>query len=75
MFVQLCVKDTVFYYHGSWAVSKLKLKSEIAEYIAVSLLTVLIDLPFDIVGTKYLHFVWHDTDPNVGKCFSFCLYF
>lgn len=59
--------DTVFYYHGSWAVSKLKLKSPIAEYLAVGLLTVLIDMPYDIIGIKYVHWIWHDTDPNIGK--------
>lgn len=30
-------------------------------------MTVLIDMPYDIIGIKYLHWVWHDTDPNIGK--------
>lgn len=48
--------------------SKLKLKSELAEYMAVGLMTVLIDMPYDIIGIKYVHWIWHDTDPNI------CLY-
>lgn len=59
--------DTVFYYHASWAMSKMKLKSAIAEHLAVGLMTVLIDMPYDIIGIKYIHWVWHDTDPNIGK--------
>lgn len=31
------------------------------------LLVVLIDLPYDIVGIKFLHWTWHDTDPNICK--------
>lgn len=58
--------DTVFYYHASWAMSKMKLKSPIAEHLAVGLMTVLIDMPYDIIGIKYLHWIWHDTDPNIG---------
>lgn len=57
--------DPVFYYHAAWAMSKLKLKSDLAEYIAGGLLIVLIDLPFDIIGIKYVHWIWHDTDPNL----------
>lgn len=59
--------DTVFYYHASWAMSKMKLKSAIAEHLAVGLMTVLIDMPYDINGAKYVHWVWHDTDPNIGN--------
>lgn len=66
--------DTVFYYHASWAMSKMKLKSAIAEHLAVGLMTVLIDMPYDINGAKFVHWVWHDTDPNIGestRCFFF----
>lgn len=59
--------DPVFYYHSSWAMSKLQLKNPIAEHIAVGLMTVLIDMPYDIIGIKYIHWVWHDTDPNICK--------
>lgn len=47
--------------------SKMKLKSAIAEHLAVGLLTVLIDIPYDIIGIKYVHWVWHDTDPNIAE--------
>lgn len=56
----------VFYYHSSWAMSKMKLKCQYAEHLAVGLMTVLIDMPYDIIGIKYLHWIWHDTDPNVA---------
>lgn len=59
--------DPVFYYHGSWAMSKMKLKSHFAEFMAVGLMTVLIDMPYDIIGIKYVHWIWHDTDPNICK--------
>lgn len=55
----------MFYYHASWACSKLKLKCQLAEYVAVGLLTVLIDMPYDINGATYVHWIWHDTDPNI----------
>ncbi|KAL6042534.1 EXPERA domain-containing protein [Balamuthia mandrillaris] len=32
---------------------------------AVGLLDVIIDVPFDILGIKFLWWTWHDTDPNV----------
>lgn len=25
----------------------------------------LIDLPYDITAVKYVHWTWHDTDPNI----------
>lgn len=64
------VIDPLFYYHASWAVSKLKLKSELVEYMAVGLLTVLIDMPYDIIGTKFVHWIWHDTDPGLCKLYQ-----
>lgn len=57
----------MFYYHASWTVSKMKLTSALARYLAVGLLVVLIDMPYDIIGIKYLHWVWHDTDPNIAE--------
>lgn len=59
------LQDPMFYYHASWACSKLKLKSQLAEYVCVGLLTVLIDMPYDINGATYVHWIWHDTDPNI----------
>ncbi|XP_059615115.1 uncharacterized protein LOC132260789 [Phlebotomus argentipes] len=55
----------VFYYHACWAVSKLKLRCGLVEHLAVGLLVVLIDLPYDIIGAKFVHWIWHDTDPNI----------
>lgn len=47
--------------------SKMKLKSQLVECMAVGLMTVLIDMPYDIIGIKYVHWIWHDTDPNICK--------
>lgn len=62
MFLSL---DTVFYYHAFWAVSKLKLKCQWTEHIAVGLLGVLMDVPYDITGVRFINWTWHDTDPNI----------
>ncbi|XP_025419960.1 uncharacterized protein LOC112690216 isoform X2 [Sipha flava] len=32
----------------------------------VGLNVFLIDLPYDIMGIKFVHWTWHDTDPNLG---------
>lgn len=61
------LSDTVYYYHASWAMSKMHLKNNFVEHMAVGLMTVLIDMPYDIVSIKYVHWVWHDTDPNICK--------
>ncbi|KAG6457988.1 hypothetical protein O3G_MSEX010600 [Manduca sexta] len=53
-----------FIYHAAYAVSKLNLP-RYAEPFAVGLLTVLIDIPYDIVAVKFVHWTWHDTDPNI----------
>ncbi|GAB0089641.1 uncharacterized protein DMENIID0001_042170 [Sergentomyia squamirostris] len=55
----------VFYYHSSWAASKLKLRCPLVEHVAVGVLVVLIDIPYDIIGAKFVHWIWHDTDPNI----------
>ncbi|XP_042193279.1 uncharacterized protein LOC103182226 [Callorhinchus milii] len=36
-----------------------------AEPFAVGLGSLLIDIPFDIMGVKLLWWTWHDTDPNI----------
>ncbi|CAG9558255.1 unnamed protein product [Danaus chrysippus] len=54
----------VFIYNAAYAVSKINLP-KYAQPFAVGLLTVLIDLPYDIVSVKYVHWTWHDTDPNI----------
>jgi len=53
-----------FYYNASVAISRLKLSSWV-EPFAVGLFVVLIDLPYDITAVKYVHWTWHDTDPNI----------
>lgn len=53
--------------------SKLKLKCGYVEHLAVGLMVVLIDMPYDIIGVKYLHWIWHDTDPNVGNAYLYLL--
>ncbi|XP_050312233.1 uncharacterized protein LOC126747554 [Anthonomus grandis grandis] len=54
----------VFIYQASVAAAKLRLPKW-SEPFAVGLLVVLIDLPYDIVSVKFVHWFWHDTDPNV----------
>ncbi|XP_053624402.1 uncharacterized protein LOC128683148 [Plodia interpunctella] len=54
-----------FIYHAAFAVSRLNLPIY-AEPFAVGVLTVLIDIPYDIVAVKFVHWTWHDTDPNVA---------
>ena len=29
------------------------------------LMEVLIDIPYDIMAVKFVHWTWHDTDPNI----------
>ncbi|XP_045784848.1 uncharacterized protein LOC123880655 [Maniola jurtina] len=53
-----------FIYQAAFAVSRLDLPAY-AEPFAVGLLTVLIDIPYDIVAVKFVHWTWHDTDPNI----------
>ncbi|XP_055323657.1 uncharacterized protein LOC129578703 [Sitodiplosis mosellana] len=65
MALYIAVLYPVFYYHASWASSKMKLKSQLVEYMAVGLMTVLVDIPYDITSVKYVHWIWHDTDPNI----------
>ncbi|KAF9417710.1 hypothetical protein HW555_005291 [Spodoptera exigua] len=53
-----------FIYHAAYAVSKLNLP-KYSEPFAVGLVTVLVDIPYDIVAVKFVHWTWHDTDPNI----------
>nr|XP_034839718.1 uncharacterized protein LOC117995809 [Maniola hyperantus] len=53
-----------FIYQAAYAVSRLDLP-KYAQPFAVGLLTVLIDIPYDIVAVKFVHWTWHDTDPNI----------
>ncbi|XP_069705155.1 uncharacterized protein [Periplaneta americana] len=63
--LHIVVLYPVFIYHASIAVSKLKLPTW-AEPFAVGLTVVLVDIPYDIVSVKFLHWTWHDTDPNIS---------
>lgn len=56
--------DPAFIYHAVYAVSRLNLP-KYAEPFAVGLVTVLVDIPYDIVAVKFVHWTWHDTDPNI----------
>ncbi|XP_075229105.1 uncharacterized protein LOC142328863 [Lycorma delicatula] len=53
-----------FIYQASAAVNKLKLPWW-AEPVAVGATVVLIDMPYDITCVKFVHWSWHDTDPNI----------
>ncbi|XP_028162370.1 uncharacterized protein LOC114354273 [Ostrinia furnacalis] len=53
-----------FLYNAAYAVSKLRLP-RYAESFAVGLVTVLINLPYDLVAVKFVHRTWHDTDPSI----------
>ncbi|XP_048508483.1 uncharacterized protein LOC105689904 isoform X2 [Athalia rosae] len=54
----------VFIYNASIAAKKLQLPAW-SEPFAVGLLTVLIDIPYDIMALRFLHWTWHSTDPNI----------
>ncbi|CAG9761628.1 unnamed protein product [Ceutorhynchus assimilis] len=54
-----------FIYSSAVAVAKLRLPKW-SEPFAVGLAVVLIDIPFDIVSVKFVHWFWHDTDPNIA---------
>ncbi|XP_018334874.1 uncharacterized protein LOC108743782 [Agrilus planipennis] len=55
----------VFLYNASIAVAKMRLPKW-SEPFAVGLGVVLIDIPYDIVSVHFLHWTWHDTDPNIA---------
>lgn len=53
-----------FMYHAAYMVAHMKLPRW-AEPMAAGLMEVLIDLPYDIMCVKFVHWTWHDTDPNI----------
>lgn len=57
--------DPCFIYNSSIGVAKMRLPRW-AEPFAVGLGSVLVDIPYDIVSVNFLHWTWHDTDPNIG---------
>uniref|UniRef100_A0A4Y0BFM3 DUF7802 domain-containing protein n=1 Tax=Anopheles funestus TaxID=62324 RepID=A0A4Y0BFM3_ANOFN len=56
-----------FYYQAFWAVSKLRLKCRWSEHIAVGMLVVLFDMPFDMISIKFLHWTLHETEPMLNE--------
>ncbi|CAL8115048.1 unnamed protein product [Orchesella dallaii] len=59
----LCLYPT-FIYSASVCVSRLRL-GKLANALAVGLSVVLIDMPYDIMAVKFIHWTWHDTDSNI----------
>lgn len=53
-----------FMYHAAYMVAHAKLPRW-AEPMAAGLMEVLIDIPYDIMAVKFVHWTWHDTDPNI----------
>ena len=35
------------------------------QFEIVGMCVVLIDIPYDITAVKFVHWTWHDTDPNI----------
>ncbi|XP_039287089.1 uncharacterized protein LOC111051266 isoform X2 [Nilaparvata lugens] len=54
-----------FLYQAMAAAANMRL-SWWAEPWAVGAIVVLIDMPYDIASVKFVHWTWHDTDPNIG---------
>lgn len=53
-----------FMYIAAYMVAHLRLPRW-AEPMAAGLTEVLMDLPYDIMAVKFVHWTWHDTDPNI----------
>jgi len=53
-----------FMYPVHVAVTRMNISEHIQPF-AASLLDCLIDIPFDIIGIKFLWWTWHDTDSNI----------
>ncbi|XP_042205467.1 uncharacterized protein LOC121854768 isoform X1 [Homarus americanus] len=51
-------------YNAAYMVAHAKLPRW-AEPMAAGLVEVLIDIPYDIMAVKFVHWTWHDTDPNI----------
>lgn len=41
-------------------------KAKVGLMVTVGLNVFLIDLPYDIMGIKFVYWTWHDTDPNIA---------
>lgn len=53
-----------FMYNAAYMVAHMRLPRW-AEPMAAGLIEVLIDIPYDIMCIKFVHWTWHDTDPNI----------
>lgn len=60
--------DPCFVYQSSVGVAKMKLPNW-AEPFAVGLGSTLVDTAYDIISVNFLHWTWHDTDPNIADRF------
>lgn len=58
--------DPCFIYNSAVAVAKMRLPSWATPF-AVGLGVVLTDIPYDIISVNFLHWTWHDTDPNIAE--------
>ncbi|XP_043461639.1 uncharacterized protein LOC122498122 [Leptopilina heterotoma] len=54
----------VFIYTAAITIDKLKLPPW-SEPFAVGLMVNLLDYPYDVMSVKFVHWTWHDTDPNI----------
>jgi len=52
------------YYCAMVASSRMNL-SPWAEIPAVGMIVILLDVPFDLIGVKFVQWTWHETDPNI----------
>lgn len=57
--------DSVFYYIAVEVAYRTNI-TKVGFIVTVGLSVLLIDLPYDIIGIKFIHWTWHDTDPNIG---------
>ncbi|KAL7635663.1 UNVERIFIED_CONTAM: hypothetical protein RMT77_013480 [Armadillidium vulgare] len=53
-----------FMYNAAYMVAHLKLAKWV-QPMAAGLVEVLMDIPYDIMAIKFIHWTWHDTDPNI----------
>ncbi|XP_050548863.1 uncharacterized protein LOC126910377 isoform X2 [Daktulosphaira vitifoliae] len=54
----------VFYYLAIITAYRKGIK-KLSLMLTVGLNVLLLDIPFDMIGVKFIHWTWHDTDPNI----------
>ncbi|XP_050425242.1 uncharacterized protein LOC126836139 [Adelges cooleyi] len=62
--VHIILVYPVFYYTAI-AIACRRNTTKIGLMLSVGLNVLAIDLPYDIMGIKFIHWTWHDTDPNI----------